>query len=86
MRLTFKISGEKFFCFDMISSTIFVQKLIITCVSQLSYNKIFDKRIVIWHGLGTNSISAIDSPMDWLFPSEIVSSFSEIFAEILFKE
>jgi hypothetical protein len=81
-----EISGEFFFCFDVISSTIFVQKLIIVCVSQLSYDIFFDKRIEIRHGFGTNSVGAVDSSVNWLFPTEIISSFREIFAEILLKK
>jgi hypothetical protein len=70
----------------MVSSTILIQALIIMSIAEFSLNVVFDKIVEVGHGHGSNSVCAIDSPFNRVLPSQVVSCFLEISAEVLLIE
>lgn len=70
----------------MICSTLLIQKLIIISVDKIGINILLDKCAEVRHSLRTNSIRAVDSPLNGVLPTQIISSLSEVLTEVLIKE
>ena len=81
MRSGLEFSWEKSVSFDIVSSTVFIKEFFICKVDQLSVDILADERIKVRHGCSSNSVRTIDSSVNGILPSQIISSFDEIVAE-----
>ena len=67
--------------FDVIGSTIFVQKLVISKVDHFCVDIVFDEFVEVGEGSCSHSVGAVDGPGYFFFPAEVVCWFDEVVAE-----
>ena len=66
-------SGQQFMGFDVIGSTIFVQKLVISKVDHFCIDIVFDEFVEVREGGRSHSICAVDGSVNFFLPAEVVS-------------
>ena len=67
--------------FYVVSSTIFVQKLVISKVDHFCVDVIFDELVEMGEGGRSHTVGTVDSPGYFFLPAKVVSWFDEVVAE-----
>jgi len=80
-----EIAGEQFIGLYIVSSTFFVEILVILTVDHFCIDVVLDDKVEVRQGSSTDSIGTVDSSVDDFVPSQIVSSFQEVVTEIFPK-